>query len=97
MKAVFITYNQALSEKVEFILDLLAIRGFTRWNQVQGRGSHTGEPHLGTHTWPALNGTLLTVVPDEKAKELMEKLRHLDSKTEQQGLRAYTWNVEDAI
>lgn len=97
MKAVFIAYNQALTEKIEFILDRMSIRGFTRWNQVQGRGSHSGEPHMGTHTWPAMNETILTIVPDEKVKELMDKLRHLDGKTEMQGLRAYVWNVEDAI
>ncbi|WP_026475309.1 PG0541 family transporter-associated protein [Alkaliflexus imshenetskii] len=97
MKAVFIAYNQALTEKIEFILDRMSIRGFTRWNQVQGRGSHTGEPHMGTHTWPAMNETILTIVPDEKVNELMDKLRHLDSKTEMQGLRAYVWSVEDAI
>ena len=97
MKAVFISYNQALTEKIEFILDRQEIRGFTRWNRVQGKGSQDGEPHMGTHTWPALNETVLTIVPDDKVKPLMEILRKLDSKTEMQGLRAYVWNVEDAL
>ncbi|WP_132432757.1 PG0541 family transporter-associated protein [Natronoflexus pectinivorans] len=97
MKAVFIAYNQALTEKVEFILDRMKIRGYTRWNQVQGRGSEDGEPHMGTHTWPALNDTILTIVPDEKVKELMDTLRKLDSKTQMQGIRAYVWNVEDSL
>lgn len=97
MKSVFIVYNQALTEKIEFILDKLAIRGFTRWNQVQGRGSQQGEPHMGTHTWPALNETILAIVPDEVVKELLERLRYLDDKTEMQGLRAFVWNIENAI
>ncbi len=29
MKAVLITYNQALTEKVEYMLDFLNIKGFT--------------------------------------------------------------------
>lgn len=97
MKAVFIAYNQALTEKIEFILNRLELRGFTRWTQVQGRGSINGEPHMGTHTWPAMNETILSIVPDDKVKSLMDALRHLDSKTEMQGLRAYVWQVEDAI
>lgn len=97
MKTVFIAYNQALTEKVEFVLDKLSLRGFTRWNQVQGRGSVDGEPHMGTHTWPALNETILTIVPDEKVAPLLERLRSLNSKAEMQGLRAFVWNVEDSI
>jgi nitrogen regulatory protein PII len=97
MKSVFIVYNQALTEKIEFILDKLSVRGFTRWNQVQGRGSDLGEPHMGTHTWPALNETILAIVPDEVVKELLERLRFLDDKTEMQGLRAFVWHIEDSI
>ena len=75
MKSVFIAYNQALTEKVELVLDKLQIKGFTRWTQVQGRGSESGEPHMGTHTWPALNETILTIVPDDKLAPLLERLR----------------------
>ena len=37
-KAVFISYNQALTERVAFILDQLQIRGFTQWPLVNGAG-----------------------------------------------------------
>ncbi|MDG5800205.1 hypothetical protein QA597_07550 [Marinilabiliaceae bacterium ANBcel2] len=97
MKAVFISYNQALNERIVHILDSLGLRGYTRWNQVQGRGSYEGEPHMGTHTWPALNETVLTIVPDDKAGRLMECLRKLDAKNEMQGLRAFTWSVEESL
>lgn len=52
MKAVFIVFNQAHTERVEYILDQLGINGYTWWNDVKGRGSETGEPRMGTHTWP---------------------------------------------
>lgn len=97
MKSVFIAYNQALTEKVELVLDKLQIKGFTRWTQVQGRGSESGEPHMGTHTWPALNETILTIIPDDQLAPLLERLRSLNSKTEMQGLRAFVWNVEDTL
>ncbi len=97
MKAVFISNNQALTEKIEFLLDEMEIRGFTRWTRVQGRGSRDGEPHLGTHTWPALNDSILTIVPAAKVQDLLDKLRRLDANTKMQGLKAYVWNIEDAL
>jgi len=97
MKAVLISHNQALSEEVEDILDNLYIRGYTQWVDVNGRGSDTGESHLGTHTWPSLNNVLLTIIPDEKVKDLLKKLSELNQEVEEQGLRAFVLNVEDSI
>ena len=65
MKAVMIIYNQAHSSVVMEILDNCSIRGFTKWVDVQGRGSVKGEPHYGTHAWPAKNMAILAVVPEE--------------------------------
>ncbi|MBP5535296.1 MAG: hypothetical protein J6X62_00735 [Bacteroidales bacterium] len=39
MKSVLIVYNQANNERMEYMLDTLGIRGFTFWENVQGRGS----------------------------------------------------------
>lgn len=97
MKAVFITYNQAHTEVVQAILDKENIRGFSRWEKTQGRGTHTGEPHLGTHAWPAENAFTLVVLEDEKVAPLLKRLKKLDASSELQGLRAFVWNIEDGI
>ena len=97
MKSVFIVFNQALTERVEAILDHLSIRGFTRWVDVQGRGSHKGEPHMGTHTWPAMNSAIITIIDDTMVDELLKTLRKLNEQSEMQGIRAFVWNVEDSI
>jgi hypothetical protein len=94
MKTVFIAFNQALNERIEAILEHHNVRGFTRWVDVQGRGTRTGEPHLGTHTWPAMNSAILTVVEDDVVDPLLVSLRKLDEKSEMQGLRAFVWAVE---
>ncbi|WP_418916993.1 PG0541 family transporter-associated protein, partial [Alistipes communis] len=52
MKAVFVSYNQALTDPMQEILDDLGVRGFTKWELTMGRGSFDGEPHYGTHAWP---------------------------------------------
>ena len=49
MKSVFITFDQAFFERIMALLDRQGCRGFSYWQQVQGRGSKTGEPHYGSH------------------------------------------------
>jgi len=97
MKAVFIAYNQALTEAVNSILERNHIRGYTKWADAQGRGTNTGEPHFGTHTWPAMNSAILAIAEEEQIVSLLESLKKLDAKAEQQGLRAFVWNIEGMI
>jgi nitrogen regulatory protein PII len=97
MKAVFIIFNQGISEEIAETLDDLGIRGFTQWQEVNGRGSTSGEPRLGTHTWPALNNALITVVEEEKALQLLDRLKQLDGEFPEQGLRAFMLPVEKAV
>lgn len=97
MKAVFISYNQALTDRINSMLDDLGIRGFTRWALTEGRGSFKGEPHYGTHAWPSMNTSILAVVEDSKVEPILEALREIDSTTEQQGSRAFVWNIEQCM
>jgi hypothetical protein len=94
MKAVFVAYNQALTEAVNSILDRHQIKGYTKWADVQGRGTNGGEPHFGNHTWPSMNSAILAITEDEQAGTLLDSLKRLDAKAEQQGIRAFVWNVE---
>ncbi len=97
MKSVLIIFNQAFTSRVEFMLDELQIRGFSFFEQVQGRGSVNGEPRRGTHTWPEMNSALLTVVPDEKVDELLLTVRKLDARNREVGIRAFVWNIEQTV
>ena len=97
MKAVFIVFNQANTERVEYLLDQLNIRGFTFWENVQGRGSVDGEPRRGTHTWTEMNSAVLTIVVDDKVDELMRTVRKLDNRNKTVGVRAFAWNIEQTV
>ena len=97
MKAVFIVFNQANTERVEYMLDKLEIRGFTWWNDVTGRGSVSGEPRMGTHTWPEMNSALMTMVEDHQVDELLKRIKKLDQVNEEVGIRAFVWNVEATV
>jgi len=95
MKAVFISAYQTFQDEIIEIFDKLKIRGFTFWNEVQGRGSETGEPHYGTHAWPTLNCAFLTFIADEKVKPLLEELHKLDLTAIQQGLHTFVMPCEE--
>jgi nitrogen regulatory protein PII len=97
MKAVFIVHNQSQTERVEFMLDRLEIRGFSRWEDVHGRGSQSGEPRLGTHTWPEMNSSLMVVIEDSRVPVLLESIKKLDAVDERVGIRAFVWEVTETV
>jgi len=97
MKAVFIVFNQANTERVEYMLDRLGIRGYTWWNDVLGRGSESGEPRMGTHTWPEINSAALTIVPDDKVDQLLEKIKKMDEINLEVGVRAFVWDILKSV
>lgn len=97
MKALFIAYNMTLTDRINRTLDTNGVRGYTLFPLTYGRGSHTGEPHMGTHTWPAMNATILAMVEDEKMPSIMDALRKLEQESQMQGMRAFVWDVTDQI
>ena len=97
MKCVFIVFNQANTSRVEYLLDALKIGGFTRFEEVQGRGTNGGEPRRGTHTWPELNSAVMTMVEDDRVDELLDTVKKLDLRNKEVGVRAFVWNVEKSV
>ena len=97
MKGVFIAFDQAHKDAVMNVLDHLNCRGFSFFEQMQGRGSKTGEPHYGTHAWPSLASALITMVEDHRVDSLLARLKELDEYRPKLGLRAFVWSVEQSI
>jgi nitrogen regulatory protein PII len=97
MKSIMIIYNQAHSALVQHALDKCDVRGFTKWVDVQGRGSDKGEPHYGTHAWPSINMAVMAIVEPEILTILLSELKEINSSAEKQGLRAFVWEAESAI
>ena len=97
MKAIFIAYNQAYNEEIVEVLEANGQRGYTAWQDIQGRGSVDGIPHLGTHAWPEMNHALLAMVDDPVVDPILDELRTKDSTYHDLGLRAYVWNIEKAL
>ena len=93
MKAVFISCNQALYDEVQQTMEQLGVRGYTAWEELMGSGTTTGEPHLGSTTWPTMNSTILTIIEEDKFQPLMSALKAIDTANPQLGLRAFWWEV----
>jgi nitrogen regulatory protein PII len=97
MRAIFISFNQAYYDAILAIMDRNGIKGYTYWEEVQGRGSRGGKPHYGSHAWPTKNSAIFVVVEKEKVDVFLDLLHKLDLQTEAQGLRAFVWNIEQSI
>ncbi|MDY4043407.1 MAG: hypothetical protein SOY65_06315 [Marinifilaceae bacterium] len=93
LKAVFITYNQALTERVSYLLDRLKITGFTQWPLVNGAGTNGGEPRMGNHTWPEMNSATLTVVEEDMVPLILKYVEKLDNVNKENGIRAFVWDI----
>lgn len=97
MKAIFIAFDQAYYERIVDLLERNNCRGFTAWQEVQGRGSKSGEPHYGSHAWPSLASSIITMVEDNRADAILDKLHEMDLATPKLGLRAFVWQIEKTI
>jgi nitrogen regulatory protein PII len=97
MKAIMIIYNQAHTEKIEYLLDKLGIKGYSLWENVQGRGTSTGVPHLGTHAWPEINKSVLTIVDDELVDKVLDKVKKIDAINKDVGIRAFVWDIVKTV
>ena len=94
MKGIFIAYDQAYNMEIADALEAIGVRGFTMWQDIAGRGTQTGLPHLGSHAWPTMNNAMLTFVEDDQVDDILGKIRAMDEETPDLGIRAFVWNVE---
>ena len=92
-----ILIDQAHYDQIVENLGTLNIRGFTSWKEVYGKGSKDGIPHYGSHAWPSVNNAILSMVEDDRVPLLLNFLEELDNESPNLGLRAFVWNIEQAI
>ena len=94
---VLAIFDQAHKDAVISLLEHNNCRGFSYFEQMQGRGSKTGDPHYGSHAWPSMCSGIITIVDDKRVDNLLKELKALDEDSELLGLRAFVWNVEQSI
>ena len=94
MKSVFITFDISHKEAVINILTHNNCRGFSFFDQMQGRGSVSGDPHYGTHAWPSICGSVISIVEDKVVDNILAAIKDLDEQSPQLGIRAFVWDIE---
>lgn len=94
MKSIFITFDISHKEEIITMLEHNNCRGFSFFDQMQGRGSKTGDPHYGSHAWPSMCGSIITIVDDQKVDNILKEIKRIDEETPQLGLRAFVWDIE---
>ncbi len=93
-KCVFVVYNQALTQRVLFILQCLRVKGYTEFPLVYGVGTNGGEPRMGSHTWPEMNSALMIIIEEDMVPLLLKYFEKLDHVNLENGLRAFVWNID---
>jgi hypothetical protein len=96
MKAVFISYNQALTERVEYLLEQIGVTGWTGFPLVTGKGTNGGQPRAGNHTWPEKNSAILAIVDDNVVPVILKYIEKLDHVNLENGIRAFSWDITAA-
>ena len=97
MKSIMIAFDQAHQDVIINILQHSLVRGYTEFPITQGKGSFTGDPHLGSHAWPSMCSTIITIVDDDRVEPVLKRLKNLDNMYPDLGLRAFVWNIEQTI
>ena len=93
MKLVLVTYGADVESKVNDLLSRREIKNYTKWTNVQGRGT-SGGPHLGNDIWPKLNNVLAIVLEDEKVEPFVSGIRTMRANLSTEGVKAFVLNVE---
>jgi nitrogen regulatory protein PII len=94
MKAVLIVHNVAIERDVNEVLDAVGISSFTKFTNVLGKG-RLSEPHLNTDVWPGTNFCTLVVTDQPTAEKLMAAVRRLRERLGTEGLKGFTWQIDD--
>lgn len=91
---MFIAYNQSYNDEICEVLKEHGQRGYTRWEDIEGKGSFNGSPRFGSHAWPELNQAVFVALKDEKVEPVLKALKAKDEASPELGLRAFVWNIE---
>ena len=94
MKMVMITYNEAMDMEVMEVLENCALKNYTKIMGVFGKGASSGT-HMGNDIWPGKNNILYAACQEDDAKQLLSCVKNLRNKLGHEGIKAFTWNLEE--
>jgi hypothetical protein len=93
-KMVMVAYNEAIDAEVMEVLLNCGLQNYTKIMGTFGRGSTSGT-HLGDDVWPGRNNILYVACQDSEAKHLLSCVKELRKKLRQEGIKAFSWNLDE--
>lgn len=87
-------YNEILDEEVENLLKKLNIEGFSKIENVKGKGKTSGY-HLGNSIFPDTNNLLIIVGEKEKMDNIKEEFKRLKEKYREEGAKIFVLPVSE--
>ncbi len=96
MKMFALVYADYIDESITKLFKEADYKQYTKVHGTTGEGKETGAK-LGTSYAPCKNNILYIVVPDEEIPNLLEIVRKLKKEFPDEGIRAYTHQLEECI
>ncbi|MCK9614821.1 MAG: hypothetical protein M0R48_04865 [Candidatus Omnitrophica bacterium] len=94
LKMVMIVYNEAIEAEVMEILEGCALKNYTKVMGVYGSGETSGI-HLNNDIWPGRNNILYICCEGTQVQKILSCVKELRKKLGKEGIKAFTWNLED--
>ena len=94
MKMVMVVYNEAMDLEVMEAMENNAIKNYTKITGAFGRGNSSGA-HLGNDIWPGKNNILYAACSESGAEQLLACAGNLRKKFGREGIKAFTWTLEE--
>ena len=96
MKMFALVYADYIDDSITNEFKQADYKHYTKVHGTTGEGQETG-PKLGTSYAPCKNNILYIAVPDEEIPNLLEIVRKLKREFPDEGLRAFTYQLEECI
>lgn len=94
MKMVMIVYNEAIDEEVLLAIRQCGLANYTKASAIFGKGETSGA-HLGDDIWPGRNNILYVACEESRVKQLLIAVRELRKTLGKEGVKAFSWDLED--
>lgn len=94
LRMVMIVYNEAIDMEVMEILTDCQAENYTKITAAFGKGKSSGT-HLGNDIWPGRNNIMYVSCEEKKAKAIIDKVIELRRKLGPEGVKAFSWMLEE--
>ncbi len=91
---IMLVYNEAMDLEVVEVLDQCAVKNYTKFVGVFGKGGTSGT-HMGDDIWPGKNNALFIACDSESKTKLLDSIKELRKKLGKEGVKAFVMPLEE--